>query len=163
MSRNIITPKEAVSICRKIRNSCDRDFITQRIPVLLSQPPMGFHDVTEATLWRARKTDEAHPEETLIISRMLSALLHNQPKPDDSIMKACLYCTHLSTAIMVVFQRLVPYREIRYQVSLTQNLSKNYCGFVGDIVKAHKWNSEDFTLVQKHWNHLLKSKKPVFS
>ncbi|AXD28652.1 RES domain-containing protein [Salmonella enterica] len=149
MSRNIITPKEAVNICRKIRNSGDRDFITKGFRFLLSQLPMGFHDVTEATLWRARKTDEAHPEGFDYIKDVIcppaqsakTGRLNNKGMP-------VLYAS-ISNHGCLAEIGAVPGDKVQVSAFDLKPEQKLHCGFVGDIVKAHKWNSEDFTLVQK--------------
>ncbi|AGX41051.1 hypothetical protein D364_23880 [Klebsiella pneumoniae CG43] len=55
-----------------------------------------------------------HILKDLIISRILSALRHSLPKLGASIIKVCLYCTHLS-AIMDVLLRLVPCLGIKFR------------------------------------------------
>jgi hypothetical protein len=52
MTKQIMHPGDAVEICRQIKNSNDRDFIYAGFRQLLSQLPMGFHDVTATTVWQ---------------------------------------------------------------------------------------------------------------
>ncbi|EMZ5812898.1 RES domain-containing protein [Klebsiella aerogenes] len=149
MLRRIVSPKDAVDICRKIRASRDRGFISRGFRFLLSQLPMGFHDVTEATLWRARKTDKTHSEGFDYIQDIICppaqfakvGRLNNKGMP-------VLYASISNHGCLAEIGAM-PGDKVQVSAFTLKPGLKLHCGFVGDIVRAHKWNSENFTLVQE--------------
>lgn len=149
MSRKIFSPEEIVDVCRKIRESGDQRFIAERYMFLLRQLPMGFHDVTETTLWRARKTDDAHPEGFDHIQEIIYppakfaqvGRLNNKGEP-------VLYAS-ISNHGCLAEIGAEPGDKVQVSAFKLMSEQKLHCCFVGNIVRAHKWNSEDFALVQE--------------
>lgn len=149
MTKQIMRPGEAAEICSQIKNSNDRDFIYGRFRQLLSQVPMGFHDVTTTTVWRARKVDEAHPEGFEQITDIIypppqyarTGRLNTEGMP-------ILY-TSISNHGCLAEIGAEPGDKVHVSAFTLKPEQRLHCGFLGDIVRVHKWRSEDFPLVQK--------------
>lgn len=96
-----------------------------------------------------KKTDEAHPEGFDYIKDVIcppaqsakTGRLNNEGMP-------VLYAS-ISNHGCLAEIGAVPGDKVQVSAFDLKPEQKLHCGFVGDIVKAHKWNSEDFTLVQK--------------
>lgn len=149
MSREISSPEKIVEICREIRESVDRTFITESYIFLLSQLKMGFYNVTETTLWRARKTDKTHPEgfdyiHDIIYPPAQSAQIGRLNNKGESVLYASI-SNHGCLAEI----RAVPGDKVQVAAFKLMPDEKLHCGFIGSVVRAHKWNSEDFTHVQR--------------
>ncbi|TKV06613.1 RES domain-containing protein [Citrobacter sp. wls619] len=149
MSMNIVSPEEIADICRRIRESGDQRFIAEGYMFLLAQLPVGFHDVTETTLWRARKADEAHPEGFDYIQDIIyppaqfaqTGRLNNEGE-------SVLYASVSNHGCLAEIGA-IPGDKVQVAAFKLRSEHKLHCGFVGSIVRAHKWNSEYFTRVQK--------------
>lgn len=149
MCRKIMVPEEIVDICNQIKNSKDRDFISEGFRLLLSQLPMGFHDVTATTVWRARKTDDDHPEGFERISDVIyppaEVAIAGRLNTNGS---SVLYAT-ISNHGCLAEVCAEPGDKVQVSAFTLKPEQKLHCGSLGGIVRAHKWNSEDFFLVQK--------------
>lgn len=149
MTKQIMHPGDAAEICRQIKNSNDRDVIYAGIRQQLSQLPMGFHDVTATTVWRARRVDEAHPEgfeqvTDIIYPPAKCAKTGRLNTEGESI----LY-TSISNHGCLAEICAQPGDKIHVSAFTLKPEQRLHCGFLGDIVRAHKWNSENFSRVQK--------------
>lgn len=142
-------PEETVDICNQIKKSTARDFINEGIQMLFGQLPLVSHDVTATTVWRARKTDEAHPSGFENITDVIhppaqyakAGRLNTEGSP-------VLYATVSNHGCLAEIHA-APGDRVQVSAFTLQPEQKLHCGYIGEIVKAHKGYSEDFSQVQQ--------------
>lgn len=110
---------------------------------------MGFHDVTASTVWRARKVDEAQPEGF----EQITDIIYPPPQYAKSGRlntegMSILYAS-ISTHGCLAEIDAQPGDKVHVSAFTLIPERRLHCGFLGNIVMAYKWNSEDFSLVQK--------------
>ncbi|MBS9444271.1 RES family NAD+ phosphorylase [Photorhabdus heterorhabditis] len=149
MTKQIMHPGEVAEICRQIKNSNDRDFIYSGFRQLLSQLPMGFHDVTATTLWRARKTDESHPEGFNQVTDIIYPPAQYARTGRLNTEGMSILYASISNHGCLAEIGAQPGDKVHVSAFTLKAEQRLHCGFLGDIVRAHKWSNEDFPLVEK--------------
>ncbi|WP_319939982.1 RES family NAD+ phosphorylase [Xenorhabdus littoralis] len=144
-----MVPEEIVDICNQIKNSEDKDFINKSFRILLRQLPIRSHDVTTTTVWRARKTDEDHPEGFDQITDVIY--------PPAKVTRAGRFNTDGSPVLYATVSNhgclaevcAEPGDKVQVAAFTLNPKQKLHCISLGRVVRAHKWNSGDFSDVQK--------------
>lgn len=147
-NRKIMSSIEAVKLICQISKSKNEHFIKEGFRILLSQLPINFHDVTATQLWRARKTDIDNPKGFSNITDII-----HPPKE-------CVETGRLNREKMPVLYASVsnhgclaeinaePGDRVHVCAFTLKPGQRLHCGLIGEIVKAHKWNNEEFYNVQ---------------
>lgn len=149
MTKQIMHPDHVAEVCRQIKKSNNKDFIYDGFRQLLSQLPMGFHDVTATTVWRSRKIDVAHPEGFDHITDIIYPPAHYARTGRLNTEGMSILYASISNHGCLAEIGAQPGDKVHVSAFTLKPEQRLHCGFLGDIVRAHKWSSEDFPQVQK--------------